>query len=161
MERVASGALAAATRIAGGATITGIAPDALASALDRVRSGCCGRLAEPRLPGRAHSRGLPRGAGEARPDARRAGLIRVSMDKAGNGIGRAFDGRLDPSIRGQAGDGLARALGGRHSGRMLVFTSGGGTLARLAAAEAAAYVDAPVRALEGGNAAWARGGGIR
>ncbi len=41
---------------------------------------------------------------------------------------------------------------------MLVLTSEDGMLARLAAAEAAALVDAPVRALAGGNAAWQAAG---
>ena len=157
MERVASGALAAATRIAGGATITGIAPDALAAALDRgeadvVDVSLSRAYRAGHIPGACH--------------AVRARLDRTLGDRsdpgihgqAGNGLGRAFDGRSDPGVRGQAGDGLARALGGRHSGRMLVFTSGGGALARLAAAEAAASVDAPVRVLEGGNAGWAAAG---
>jgi rhodanese-related sulfurtransferase len=40
----------------------------------------------------------------------------------------------------------------------LVLTSEDGTLARLAAAEAEALVDSPVRCLAGGNAAWQAGG---
>ena len=157
MERVASGALAAATRIAGGATITGIAHDALASALDRGEAD----VVDVSLS-RAYRAGHIPGACHA-VRARLARTLGGRSDpgihgQAGNGIGRAFGGRLEPSIRGQAGDGLARALAGWPSERMLVFTSGGGTLARFAAAEAAASVDAPVRALEGGNAAWAAAG---
>ena len=141
----------------GGATITGIAPDALAAALDRGEAD----VVDVSLS-RAYRAGHIPGACHA-VRARLARTLGGRSDpgihgQAGNGIGRAFDDRSDPGVRGQAGDGLAWALGGRHSGRMLVFTSGGGTLALLAAAEAAAYVDAPVRALEGGSAGWAAAG---
>jgi rhodanese-related sulfurtransferase len=69
----------------------------------------------------------------------------------------AIRSRLDRAIariapRGTAGGGTAG--GGTAGGGTLVLTSEDGVLAGLAAAEAAALTDAPVRYLVGGNAAW-------
>ena len=53
---------------------------------------------------------------------------------------------------------LERALEKIPLGETLVLTSEDGVLARLAAAEAEALVDIPVRVLAGGNAAWRAAG---
>ena len=53
---------------------------------------------------------------------------------------------------------LERALKKISLGETLVLTSEDGALARLAAAEAEALVDVPVRVLAGGNAAWRAAG---
>jgi rhodanese-related sulfurtransferase len=53
---------------------------------------------------------------------------------------------------------LSRALAKIPLGDTLVLTSEDGTLARLAASEAEALVDIPVRVLAGGNAAWRAAG---
>jgi rhodanese-related sulfurtransferase len=53
---------------------------------------------------------------------------------------------------------LSRALAKIPLGETLVLTSEDGVLARLAAAEAEALVDIPVRVLAGGNAAWRASG---
>ena len=119
------------------ARVEGIAPDALAAALDR---------GEADVMDVSLSRTY------------RAGHIPGACHAVRARLGRTLGGGSDPGVREQAGDGLARIPGGRHSRRMLVFTSGGGALARLAAAEAAACVDAPVRTLEGGNAGWTAAG---
>ena len=108
---------ATATRIASGAAITGIIPEALATALDRgetevVDVSLSSAYCTGHIPGACHA-------------------VRARLD---------------------------RALAGRSSGRMLVLTSDDEALARLAAADAAACTDAPVRVLEGGNAGWAAAG---
>ena len=53
---------------------------------------------------------------------------------------------------------LDRNLADWPRGQTLVVTSGDEALARLAAAEAAAQVDAPMLPLEGGNAGWVAAG---
>ena len=92
------------------------------------------------------------------PDALAAALDRGKADVVDVSLSRAYRAGHVPGACHAVRARLGRALGGRHSKRMLVFTSGGGALARLAAAEAATCVDAPVRALEGGNAAWVAAG---
>ncbi len=63
----------------------------------------------------------------------------------------AIRARLPDSLGGIGGDG-----GGNGP---LVFTSPDGTLARLAAGDAQALTDRPVRILDGGSAAWRAAGG--
>jgi rhodanese-related sulfurtransferase len=53
---------------------------------------------------------------------------------------------------------LSRTLAKIPLGEMLVLTSEDGALARLAASEAEALVEVPVRVLAGGNAAWRAAG---
>ena len=66
------------------------------------------------------------------------------------------------AIRARLADSVVRTgakdLAPGASGAMVVLTSGDGVLARLAAGEVAALVEAPVRVLAGGTAAWRRAG---
>jgi rhodanese-related sulfurtransferase len=63
------------------------------------------------------------------------------------------------AIRARLADAITRT-GAKElpSGAMVVLTSDDGVLARLAAGELAPLVDAPVRVLAGGTAAWRRAG---
>ena len=179
------------------ARVEGIAPDALAAALDRGEAevvdvspsrayraghvpGAChavrarlgralGGRSDPGVHGQAGDGLASAFGGRSDPGVHGQtgdGLASAFGDRpdpgvhgqTGDGLAGAFGDRPDPGVHRQAGDGLSGASGDRHSGRMLVLTSGSGALARLAAADAAAHVDAPVRALEGGNAAWAAAG---
>ncbi len=63
------------------------------------------------------------------------------------------------AIRARLADSIVRTgAKDASSGAMVVLTSTDGVLARLAAGEAAALVEAPVRVLAGGTAAWRRAG---
>ena len=88
------------------------------------------------------------------PDALAAALDRGEAGVVDISLSRDYRAGHVPGARHAIRARLDRSLDGWPAGRMLVITSDDETLADLAAAEAAALVDAPVRTLEGGNAGW-------
>ena len=92
------------------------------------------------------------------PDALAAALHRGEADVVDVSLSRAYRAGHVPGARHAIRARLDRSLHGWPAGRMLVVTSDDEALAALAATEAAALVDAPVRTLEGGNAGWVAAG---
>ena len=92
------------------------------------------------------------------PDALAAALHRGEADVVDVSLSRAYRVGHVPGARHAIRARLDRSLHDWPAGRMLVVTSDDEALAALAATEAAALVDAPVRALEGGNAGWVAAG---
>ena len=92
------------------------------------------------------------------PDALATALHRGEADVVDVSLSRAYRAGHVPGARHAIRARLDRSLHGWPAGRMLVVTSDDAALAALAATEAAALVDAPVRALEGGNAGWVAAG---
>ena len=92
------------------------------------------------------------------PDALAAALDRDEAVVVDVSLSRAYRAGHVPGARHAIRARLDRSLDGWPAGRMLVVTSDDEALAALAAAEAATLVDAPVRALEGGNAGWVAAG---
>ena len=93
------------------------------------------------------------------PDALAAALHRGEAEVVDISLSRAYRAGHVPGACHAVRARLERSLSGRPSGRrMLVLTSDDEALARFAAAEAAASVDASLRLLEGGNAGWVAAG---
>ena len=103
------------------------------------------------------------GSSEARvesiaPDALAAALDRDEAGVVDISLSRAYRAGHVPGACHAIRARLDRTLDGWPRGRVLVVTSDDEALARLAAAQAAAYIDGPVRVLEGGNTAWVAAG---
>ena len=92
------------------------------------------------------------------PDALRAALARDEAGVVDVSLSRDYRAGHIPGACHAIRARFDRTLAGWPGGRMLVVTSGDEALARLGAAQAAGCADAPVRALEGGNAGWAAAG---
>ncbi len=112
----------------------------------------------PEVPGLEGSRTDEIAPGDlaAAIDQKRATVIDLAASpdyRAGHIPGAWF------AIRARLADSIART-GAKDvaPGAMVVLTSGDGVLARLAAGELAPLVEAPVRVLAGGTAAWRRAG---
>ena len=119
------------------------------------------------IEGHALETGMPAppvlGAEETRaegiaPDALAAALDRGEATVVDVSPSRAYRAGHIPGARHAVRARLHRSLEDRPAGRTLVVTSDDAALAGLAAAEAAARVASPVRALEGGNAGWIAAG---
>ena len=119
------------------------------------------------IEGHALATGMPApailGASDAQdtdiaPEALAAALERGEAAVVDISLSRAYRAGHIPGARHAIRARLDRSLGDWPGGQILVVTSDDEALARLTAAEAATQVDAPVKALDGGNAGWVSAG---
>ena len=92
------------------------------------------------------------------PDALATALGRGEAKVVDVSLSRAYRSGHLPGARHGVRARLRRNLGDRARERLLVITAADEALARLAAADLAEALDAPVRWLEGGNAGWSAAG---
>ena len=119
------------------------------------------------IEGHALETGMPAppvlGLDEARvegitPESLAAALERGEAEVVDVSLSRAYRSGHLPGARHGVRARLGRKLAGRPSERLLVVTADDEALARLAAADLAEALDAPVRYLEGGNGGWTAAG---
>ena len=119
------------------------------------------------IEGHALETGMPAapvlGLDEARaegiaPEALAAALDRGEAEVVDVSPSRTYRSGHIPGARHGVRARLGRNLADRPRERLLVVTAGDEALARLAAADLAGELDAPVRCLEGGNEAWTAAG---
>ena len=119
------------------------------------------------IEGHALETGMPAspvlGLEEARvesitPDALATALERGEAEVMDVSLSRTYRSGHLPGARHGVRARLGRNLAERPHDRLLVVTGGDEALARLAAADLAEEIDAPVRCLEGGNAGWTAAG---
>ena len=119
------------------------------------------------IEGHALETGMPAppvlGLDEARvegitPESLAAALERGEAEVVDVSLSRAYRSGHLPGARHGVRARLGRKLAGRPSDRLLVVTADDEALARLAAADLAEALDAPVRYLEGGNDGWTAAG---
>ena len=122
---------------------------------------------EDGIEGHALETGIPDppvlGLEEARvesiaPEALAAALDRGEAEVVDVSSSRTYRSGHLPGARHGVRARLARNLSGRSRDRLLVVTAADEALARLAAADLAEALDAPVRCLEGGNGGWSAAG---
>ena len=92
------------------------------------------------------------------PDALAAALNRGEAEVVDVSLSRAYRSGHIPGARHGVRARLGRNLADRPPERLLVVTAADEALARLAAADLAEALDAPVRYLEGGNGGWTAAG---
>ena len=92
------------------------------------------------------------------PDALAAALERGEAGVVDVSLSRTYRSGHVPGARHGIRARLGRNLADRPRGRLLVVTADDEALARLAAADLAQELDAPVRCLEGGNGGWTTAG---
>ena len=119
------------------------------------------------IEGHALEAGMPAppvlGLDEARvegitPEALAAALERGEAEVVDVSLSRSYRSGHLPGARHGIRARLAQNLAGRHPDRLLVVTADDEALARLAAADLAEALDAPVKYLEGGNGGWTAAG---
>ena len=92
------------------------------------------------------------------PDALAAAIERGEAEVVDVSLSRTYRSGHVPGARHGVRARLDRNLADRPHGRLLVATADDEALARLAAADLAQVLDAPVRCLEGGNGGWTAAG---